>query len=84
MRCSTADLERTRTEPQPFFQVLLAAGSMSYMARSACLNGQEKAQEVMCAEAKGWNRIRPTCSKGDSERQNSGTAGSRLLRSEEA
>ena len=57
---------------------------MFYVARSACLNGQEKAQEVMCAEAKGWNRIRPTCSKGDLERQNSGTAGNRLLRSEEA
>ena len=36
-----------------FFQVPLAAGSNSYTARSACLNGQEKAQEVMCAEAKG-------------------------------
>ena len=54
LRCSTADLERARTEPQPFFvQALRAAGSNSYMARSACLNGQEKAQEVMCAEAKG-------------------------------
>ena len=57
---------------------------MSYMARSACLNGQEKAQEVMCADAKGWSRIRPACSKGDLERQNSGTAGNRLLRIEEA